>query len=123
MGYAKKSYKDLVYDLYNIICSLENEMLGNSEGDTKKGGISNFIANLFLIDSDAENKKEALRHVDNKDRYFKEEYILNYVYNYIVSYEDMATLLAINSEVDGKLFNIELAEKLYHYYFEVNPYP
>ena len=73
MGYAKKSYKDLVYDLYNIICSLENEMLGNSEGDTKKGGISNFIANLFLIDSDAENKKEALRHVDNKDRYFKEE--------------------------------------------------
>ena len=123
MGYAKKSYKELVKDLYNIICSLENEMLGNSEGDTKKGGISNFIANLFLIDSDAENKKEALRHVDNKDRYFKEEYILNYVYNYIVSYEDMATLLAINSEVDGKLFNIELAEKLYHYYFEVNPYP
>lgn len=36
MGYAKKSYKELVKDLYNIICSLENEMLGNSEGDTKK---------------------------------------------------------------------------------------
>lgn len=66
MGYAKKSYKDLVYDLYNIICSLENEMLRNSKGDIKKGGISNFIANLFLIDSDAENNKEALRHVDNK---------------------------------------------------------
>ena len=49
MGYAKKSYKDLVYDLYNIICSLENEILRNSKGDTKKGGISNFIANLFLI--------------------------------------------------------------------------
>lgn len=52
MGYAKKSYKDLVYDLHEIICSLENEMLGNSEGDTKKGGISNFIANLFLIEPD-----------------------------------------------------------------------
>lgn len=92
----------------------------------KKGGISNFIANLFLIDSDAENNKEALRHVDNKDRYFKEEYILNYVYNYIVSVENMAILLAINSEVDwDKLdrFNNKLAEKLYHYYFEVNPYP
>lgn len=35
----------------------------------------------------------------------------------------MVELLAINSEVDGNLFNIELAEKLYHYYFEVNPYP
>ena len=35
----------------------------------------------------------------------------------------MATLLSINWEVDGNLFNIELAEKLYHYYFEVNPYP
>lgn len=124
MGYAKKSYKDLVYDLYNIICSLENEMLRNSKGDIKKGGISNFIANLFLIDSDAENNKEALRHVDNIERYFKEEYILNYIYNYIVrDEEDMATLLSINSEVDGNLFNIELAEKLYHYYFEVNPYP
>lgn len=123
MGYAKKSYKDLVYDLYNIICSLENKMLGNSKRNTKKGGISNFIANLFLIDSDAENNKEALRHVDNKDRYFKEEYILNYVYNYIVSDENMAALLSINLEVDGNLFNIELAEKLYHYYFEVNPYP
>lgn len=126
MGYAKKSYKDLVYDLYNIICSLENEMLRNSKGDIKKGGISNFIANLFLIDSDAENNKEALRHVDNKKRYFKEEYILNYVYNYIVSVENMAILLAINSEVDwDKLdrFNNKLAEKLYHYYFEVNPYP
>lgn len=126
MGYAKKSYKDLVYDLYNIICSLENEMLRNSKGDIKKGGISNFIANLFLIDSDAENNKEALRHVDNKKRYFKEEYILNYVYNYIVSVENMAILLPINSEVDwDKLdrFNNKLAEKLYHYYFEVNPYP
>lgn len=124
MGYAKKSYKDLVYDLYNIICSLENEMLRNSKGDTKKGGISNFIANLFLIDSDAENNKEALRHVDNIERYFKEEYILNYIYNYIVrDEEDMATLLSINSEVDGKQFNKELAEKLYNYYFEVNPYP
>lgn len=126
MGYAKKSYKDLVYDLHEIIYTLEDEMLGNSEGDTKKGGISNFIANLFLIDSDAENKKEALRHVDNKKRYFKEEYILNYVYNYIVSVENMAILLPINSEVDwDKLdrFNNKLAEKLYHYYFEVNPYP
>lgn len=101
-------------------------MLGNSKGDTKKGGISNFIANLFLIDPDAKNKKEALRHVDNKKRYFKEEYILNYVYNYIVSVENMAILLPINSEVDwDKLdrFNNKLAEKLYHYYFEVNPYP
>ena len=126
MGYAKKSYKDLVYDLHEIIYTLEDEMLGNSEEDTKKGGISNFIANLFLIDSDAENKKEALRHVDNKKRYFKEEYILNYVYNYIVSVENMAILLPINSEVDwDKLdrFNNKLAEKLYHYYFEVNPYP
>lgn len=35
----------------------------------------------------------------------------------------MATLLSINSEVDGKQFNKELAEKLYNYYFEVNPYP
>ena len=124
MGYAKKSYKDLVYDLYNIICSLENEILRNSKGDTKKGGISNFIANLFLIDPDAKNKKEALRHVDNIERYFKEEYILNYIYNYIVrDEEDMATLLSINWEVDGKQFNKELAEKLYNYYFEVNPYP
>lgn len=123
MGYAKKSYKELVKKLYKIIYSLENKMLRNSKGDIKKGGISNFIANLFLIDSDAENNKEALRHVDNKKRYFKEEYILNYVYNYIVSVENMAILLPINSEVDGKQFNKELAEKLYNYYFEVNPYP
>lgn len=124
MGYAKKSYKDLVYDLHEIIYTLEDEMLENSEGDTKKGGISNFIANLFLIDPDAKNNKEALRHVDNIERYFKEEYILNYIYNYIVrGEEDMATLLSINSEVDGKQFNKELAEKLYNYYFEVNPYP
>lgn len=127
MGYAKKSYKDLVYDLHEIIYTLDDEMLGNSKGDTKKGGISNFIANLFLIDPDAKNKKEALRHVDNIERYFKEEYILNYIYNYIVrDEEDMATLLSINSEVDwDKLdrFNKELAEKLYNYYFEVNPYP
>ena len=124
MGYAKKSYKELVKDLYKIICSLENEMLGNSKGNTEKGGISNFIANLFLIEPDVKKNKEALRHVDNEDRYFKEEYILNYVYNYIVrDEEDMVELLAINSEVDGNLFNIELAEKLYHYYFEVNPYP
>ena len=123
MGYAKKSYKELVKDLYKIICSLENEMLGNSKGNTEKGGISNFIANLFLIEPDVKKNKEALRHVDNEDRYFKEEYILNYVYNYIVrDEEDMVELLAINSEVDGNLFNIELAEKLYHYYFEVNPY-
>lgn len=52
MGYAKKSYKELVKDLYKIICSLEDEMLENSEGDTEKGGISNFIANLFLIEPD-----------------------------------------------------------------------
>lgn len=36
MGYAKKSYKDLVYDLHEIIYTLEDEMLENSEGDTKK---------------------------------------------------------------------------------------
>ena len=124
MGYAKKSYKDLVYDIHEIIYTLENEMLGNSKENTKKGGISNFIANLFLIDPDAKNKKEALRHVDNIERYFKEEYILNYIYNYIVrDEEDMATLLSINLEVDGEQFNKELAEKLYNYYFEVNPYP
>lgn len=80
MGYAKKSYKELVKKLYKIIYSLENKMLGNSKGNTKKSGISNFIANLFLMESDAENNKESLRHVNNKDRYFKEEYILNYIY-------------------------------------------
>ena len=80
MGYAKKSYKELVKDLYKIICSLENEMLGNSKGNTEKGGISNFIANLFLIEPDVKKNKEALRHVDNEDRYFKEEYDADFVF-------------------------------------------
>ena len=124
MGYAKKTYLELVEDLYNIVYSDE---LNNYYEE--KWNIKGFIYNLFLTQESDKNDWDSLRNINNKERFFKKEYIINFIYNYMHGDDGMCSLFPVisgeNDEYDEyyEEYSQTLSEKLFEYYKKVDPYP
>ena len=124
MGYAKKTYLELVEDLYNIVYSDE---LNNYYEE--KWNIKGFIYNLFLTQEKDKNDEDSLRNINNKERFFKKEYIINFIYNYMHGDDGMCSLFPVisgeNDEYDEyyEEYSQTLSEKLFEYYKKVDPYP